>query len=348
MGKGVSSLVSTRILYFILLLALSVAPVAAQFSPFRPLPAQPPIPDDNVQSPAKIALGKTLYFDPRLSGSGRTTCQQCHNLAYGAADGMAYSTGDDGTLTKRSAPTLWNVGFYTIWFWDGRAATLEDAVERHLMETNAMNGGSAEELSRRISAISGYGEQFRAAFGSDAVNSQRIAQALSSFLRTLVTQDSAFDRFLRGDKTALTETQQRGFEVFVDSGCASCHFWVSLAGPVPGLAFQIGEGFYELFPNYPDAPSDRKYKFSADLGRFHVTGDEADKRLFRVPTLRNVAHTAPYFHNGAVTTLKEAVRVMAEAQLRVDFSDAQLDDVVAFLNSLSGQYPPISVPQLPQ
>lgn len=339
---------SARILLLTFLVVFCVGPVGAQFTPFRALPAQPPIPDENLQSPAKIALGKTLFFDPRLSGSGRTACQQCHNLAYGAADGLALSTGDDGARTARSVPTLWNVGFYTIWFWDGRATTLENAVESHLFETNVMNAGSAASVSRQIAGIGGYGDQFRRAFGDETISAPRMAQALASFLRSLVTQDSVFDQYLRGDKSALSESQQRGFQTFVDSGCASCHFWVSLAGPVPGLAFQTGEGFYELFPNYPDAPSDRTYKFSADLGRFQVTADEADRRLFRVPTLRNVAHTAPYFHNGAVATLEEAVRVMGEAQLRVNFSEAQLEDVVAFLNSLSGQFPQIAVPQLPQ
>lgn len=329
----------------LLILALVATGVAnAQFAPFQPLPHMPPVPEDNLQSPGKIELGKKLFFDPRLSGSGSTTCQTCHNLATGATHRKGVVPGDLGGTSTRDVPTLWNVGFNTVYFWDGRAISLEAAIAAHLLAKEAMAAPSNEALVSRFDAIDAYRAEFRRVFGTESISVDLISKSIAAFLRTLVTQDSTFDQYLRGDEAAISVQAKRGFEWFTDSGCASCHFWVNLAGPVPGLAFQMGEGFYELFPNYPDTPADSKYKFSDDLGRYHVSGIDADKRLFRVPTLRNIALTAPYFHNGAVSDLKEAVRVMAETQLQKTFTDAQLEDVVAFLNTLTGEFPVIAVP----
>ena len=321
---------------------------ADEFRPFQPLPAQPPIPVSNPQSAAKIALGAQLFFDARLSPSGSVSCLSCHNVLAGGEDSRARSVTVGGGATSRHAPTLWNVGYYTAYFHDGRATSLEHAVEEQLLSGEAMAMASPEALIERVGAVAGYREQFAQVFGDqNAVSLANIAKALAAYLRTLVTQDSAFDQYLRGHRGALSAQAQRGFELYVDSGCASCHFWVNLAGPVPGLAFPMGEGFYELFPNYKGSQFEAQYGLAKDVGRFTITGDDTDKHMWRVTGLRNVAVTAPYFHNGSVATLAEAVRVMAKTQLNKDFTDEQIADVEAFLHTLTGRFPDPQVPRLP-
>lgn len=321
---------------------------ADEFRPFQPLPAQPPVPASNPQSGAKIALGAQLFFDARLSPSGSVSCLSCHNVLAGGDDSRARSVTVGGGTTNRNAPTLWNVGFYTAYFRDGRASSLEHAIEEQLLSAEAMAMASPQAVAGRVSAVAEYREQFAQVFGDqDAVSFANIAKALAAYLRTLVTQDSAFDQYLRGHEQALSSQAKRGFEFYVDSGCASCHFWVNMAGPVPGLAFPMGEGFYELFPNYRGSAFDAKYQLTQDIGRFTISGHETDKHMWRVTGLRNVAITAPYFHNGAVATLSEAVRVMAKTQLNKDFTDEQIADVVAFLHTLTGRFPPPDVPRLP-
>lgn len=332
-----------------LLLGLWAVGVSAEeFRPFQPLPAQPPIPDANAPSAAKVALGAQLFFDARLSLDGSVSCLTCHNVLAGGDDTRPRSAGVKGRETRRNAPTLWNVGFYTAYFRDGRAASLELAVEEQLLSAEAMAMERAEVLTHRIDAISGYRQQFAQVFGDqDPVSLANIAKALAAYLRTLITQDSAFDQYLRGHHAALGTEARRGFQLYVDSGCASCHFWVNMAGPVPGLAFPMGEGFYELFPNYQGSEFDAKYRLTDDIGRFDVSRIDTDKHMWRVTGLRNVAVTAPYFHNGSVPSLHEAVRVMAKTQLNKEFTDQQIADVVAFLRTLTGQFPPPQVPRLP-
>lgn len=332
-----------------LLLGLWIACASAEeFRPFQPLPAQPPVPDSNPQSAAKVALGAQLFFDSRLSPDGSVSCLSCHNVLAGGDDSRARSVGVKGRQTGRNTPTLWNVGFNTAYFRDGRASSLEQAVEDQLLSVEAMAMERPGAVIERLSAIAGYRRQFAQVFGDqDSMKFANVAQALAAYLRTLVTQDSAFDQYLRGHQDALGADARRGFQLYVDSGCASCHFWVNMAGPVPGLAFQMGEGFYELFPNYKGSEYDAKYRLTEDIGRFPVSRIESDQHMWRVTGLRNVAVTAPYFHNGSVPTLHEAVRVMAKTQLNKEFTDQQVADVVAFLGSLTGQFPQPRVPRLP-
>jgi cytochrome c peroxidase len=322
--------------------------VIADFRPFQPLPAQPPVPAENAMSSAKEALGKQLFFDPRLSPDGSLACNSCHNVLAGGDDGRRLSVGYRGMLTRRNAPTLWNVGFYTIYFRDGRATSLEHAVEEQLISSEAMAMASPEAVTSRVDAIQGYREQFAAVFGDEhAVSFANVAKAVSAYLRTLVTQDSPFDQYLRGHKSALSASAQRGFDLYVETGCASCHFWVGLAGPIPGLAFQMGEGFYELFPNYRGSDYESRYGLAEDIGRFSITAEPTDQHMWRVTGLRNVALTAPYFHNGAVATLDEAVRVMAQVQLKKTLNDQEVRDVVEFLHTLTGTFPAQTLPRLP-
>ena len=320
---------------------------ACAFEPFQPLPPQPPIPADNPQTEAKAALGKMLFFDRRLSVNDSLSCNSCHDLARAGSDYRPLSTGATGLVGKRSTLTLFNAAYETVYFWDGRAESLEQAVASHLLDDTVMAMPSRRQVNDRIAAIGAYAELFDRNFPGEGVTYENITRALASFIRTLRTPDSAFDRYLGGDKQAISKSAKRGFRTFVDSGCGSCHFWVNLSGPVPGLAFKMGEGFYELFPNYTGTDEERRYHLTDDLGRIQVTRVETDRRMWRVPILRNIALTAPYFHNGSVATLDEAVRVMAKTQLGKVFSDQELADVTAFLGTLSGKRPTITLPQLP-
>lgn len=322
---------------------------AETFRPFQPLPTQPPIPEGNLQSAAKISLGQQLYFDRRLSVNNTLSCNSCHDLMAGGADSRAaLSKGVHGNASARSAPTLWNVAYQTVYFWDGRANSIEEALNEHL--TNPIEMGQPNEalLVERLLAIEGYQSQFETVFKKEGgLNYENVTRALASYIRTLVTTGSAFDRYLEGDKTAISAKAKKGFHDFIEVGCASCHFWVNLAGPVPGLSFQMGEGFYELFPNYPDTAEEKQYGLADDLGRYYITSDETDKRMWRVPVLRNIELTRPYFHNGSVATLEEAVRVMAVTQLDRKLKPREIDRITVFLKTLTGDFPEQSLPRLP-
>lgn len=322
---------------------------AEAFEPFRPLPPRPPIPDANPQTPGKIALGRQLFFDPRLSQTGVVSCNSCHNLAEGGDDGRQVSVGAMGQATKRNTPTLWNVAYQTVYFWDGRAPGLEDAVAGHMLDPTVMGLPNRGTVVGRLSTIAGYRRQFDEVFnGSAALSYGNIVKALSSYIRTLVTPHSDFDRYLAGEKTAISGAARRGQREFVEAGCAACHFWVNLSGPVPGLAFRMGEGFYELFPTFRGSRYDRQYDLTGDdTGRFEVDGRPKHKYMWRVPTLRNIELTAPYFHNGSVADLDEAVRVMGKTQFDKELTDGQVDDIVSFLKSLTGRFPELVLPQLP-
>lgn len=321
----------------------------SEFSPFQPLPAKPPIPSDNPQNLTKIELGKQLYFDKRLSATYTVSCNGCHNVMSAGDDGKAVSRGALGIEGARSAPTLYNVAYQTVYFWDGRAASLEAAIKEHLISPTEMGMENREAVVERVWGIGGYQQQFAQAFGPGvALSFDTVAQALASYVRTLRTPNSDWDRYLRGDENAISKQAKRGHREFIEVGCASCHFWVNLSGPVPGLAFEMGEGFYELFPNYPGTRDEARYQLADDIGRYYVTKDETDRRMWRVPVLRNVGLTAPYFHNGKVKSLEEAIRVMGATQLGKELSRKQLEDIAAFLHTLSGRFPEQRYPVLPK
>ncbi|MBI5450760.1 MAG: c-type cytochrome [Gammaproteobacteria bacterium] len=336
-----------RVVTFCGALSWAVVVGAEEFSPFQPLPPQPPIPADNALSDDKVQLGRQLYFDRRLSFNQGLSCNSCHDLMAGGADNRAaVSKGDVGRAAARSAPTLWNVAYQTVYFWDGRAASLEAALAEHLTSPTEMAMPDDKALVERLSGA--YSDQFERVFKKQGeFNYQNITRALASYIRTLVTTGSRFDRYLQGDGSAIPMQAKQGYQRFIDVGCASCHFWVNLSGPVPGLAFQMGEGFYELFPNYPGTEEEGRYALAEDLGRYYITQDDKDRRMWRVPVLRNIALTAPYFHNGAVPTLDEAVRVMAITQLGVKLTAGEVEDIVEFLKTLSGEFPPQPLPRLP-
>ena len=310
---------------------------------FETLPKKVPTPADNPTTAEKVELGKQLYFDPRLSIDGTVSCNSCHNVMSSGTDNRPTSVGINGLRGGRNAPTVWNAAYLSAQFWDGRAATLEDQAKGPPLNPIEMGMPSEEAVEKRLQAIPGYVKQFSSVFGgNDTVTYNNMAKAIAAFERTLITIDSPVDRYVDGDKTALSKQAIRGMKLFTETGCNACHSGANYAGP----ALPTGQGFYQKFPTFP-SKYDQKYKLAEDKGRFEVTNDKADMNMWRVPTLRNVAVTAPYFHNGSVATLHEAVRVMAKTQLNKELNNDDVDAIVAFLNGLTGEFPEITLPRLP-
>lgn len=329
-------------LLFVGMLGVTASVEAQQW---EPLPAQPPIPADNPQTEQKVELGKVLFFDPRLSEHGTLSCNSCHNVMGSGDDNRPNSIGMHDARGGRSAPTVWNAAFQSAQFWDGRADSLEAQAKGPITNPIEMGMGSAEVVMERLKSIPGYLPLFKAAFpGSpDPINMDNLAKAIASYERTLITPDTPYDRYVKGDKSALTEQQARGMQTFAELGCTACH-----SGPnFSGSSLQAGQGFFMKFPTFAGSKYDDQYDLLLDTGRHAVTKQESDRHLWRVPTLRNIALTAPYLHNGKAQTLEEAVLVMAKTQLNKDLTPAQVKDVVAFLTSLGGTFPAQTMPRLP-
>jgi cytochrome c peroxidase len=307
------------------------------------LPDAAPAPEDNPTTAAKVELGKMLYMDPRFSSTGTVSCNSCHNVMEGGDDSRSTSMGVHGKVGGRNAPTVWNSAFHSVQFWDGRADTLEDQAKGPVANPVEMGMKDVDTAMDRVRQIQGYKPYFEKAFGKDSMTVDNAAKAVAAFERTLITPNSPYDRYVKGDKKAMTAQQVRGMETFASAGCTSCHSGAAFNGP----AMPLGKGFYAKFPTFADNDYNRKYKFSDDKGRADVTGNEADTNMFRVATLRNITDTAPYFHNGSVNDLSEAVRVMAKTQLNKDLKDKEVEDIVAFLSALTGEYPEITMPRLP-
>lgn len=337
MNKSLSVLIAASL--------ASVTLLPAHAAQWEALPETPPIPQDNPQSEAKITLGKALFLDPRLSKTGTVSCNSCHNVMAGGDDNRPNSVGIDGKTGGRGAPTVWNAAFQTVQFWDGRAASLEEQAKGPVTNPIEMGMSDWETVVKLLQSIPGYEPLFKAAFPETdkPITADNAVKAIAAYERTLITPNTPYDRYAKGDKAALTEQQIKGLNTFAEVGCVSCHSGTNFSGPTA----EMGKGFFMKFPTFPDAKLDKKYHFSEDNGRYQVTKKDEDKHFWRVPTLRNIALTAPYFHNGTVPTLEEAVRVMAKLQLQKDLKDEQVQDVVAFLNSLTGEFPQQTMPQLP-
>jgi len=286
---------------------------------FKPLPKEMPAPKDNPTTKEKVQLGKKLYYDPRLSLSGVISCNTCHNLATYGVDNLPSSLGHKFLTGGRNAPTVLNAGFHIAQFWDGRAKTLEDQAKGPILAHVEMAMPNPEFVVLKLKTIPGYVEEFKKAFPNekDPLTYDNIAKAIASFERTLTTP-SRFDKFLQGDKNALTKKEKEGLRLFIDKGCVGCHNGVAVGG---NMFAKFG-----VVKPYP----------TADLGKFKVTKKEEDKFVFKVPSLRNIAMTYPYFHDGQVWDLKEAVRIMGETQLGIKLTDEETEAIVAFLNSLTG------------
>ena len=293
---------------------------------FKPLPARLES-DTNPLTDAKIALGRQLFFDRRLSKNQDVSCNSCHPLARYGVERERFSTGHRGQKGGRNAPTVYNAGHHLAQFWDGRAATLEAQAKGPMLNPVEMalpDGAAAERVLR---SIPGYKPMFAAAFPADRspITFDNAALAIGAFERTLVTP-SRFDRYLAGDDKALTAPEKEGLKQFIATGCAACHHGEGVGGdlyqklgvvkPLPGLT---------------------------DPGRFDVTHDEADRFVFRVPSLRNVVLTGPYLHDGSVEKLDQMVVLMGRHQLGRELSKEEVSSIVIFLGSLTGQLPPDAV-----
>jgi cytochrome c peroxidase len=333
-----------KLLASVFCLVTALATNAAAAYDWQALPDAAPAPADNPTTAEKAELGRMLYFDPRFSHTGTVSCNSCHNLMLGGDDNRAFSMGVHGKTGGRSAPTVWNAAFAASQFWDGRAATLEDQAKGPVVNPVEMGMSDVEKAMDRVRAIPGYKPYFVKAFGTDnPMTVANAAKAVAAFERTMITPDSPYDRFVKGDKSALDAQQQRGMQTFAEIGCVGCHSGPAFNGP----AMAPGTGFFMKFPTFVDNDYVKKYDLVKDKGRFDVTKADGDLHLFKVPTLRNIALTAPYFHNGSVPTLEEAVRVMAATQLNKVLTDQQLTDLVAFLNGLTGEFPAQPLPRLP-
>ncbi|MEZ4727875.1 MAG: cytochrome c peroxidase [Caldilineaceae bacterium] len=280
-----------------------------------------------------VTLGRTLFYDPRLSVNKVQSCNTCHPLNLYGMDGLPVSRGHDGMPVTRNAPTLYNAALHLAQFWDGRSPTVEEQAKAPIVSSGEMGMLDPEAVEATLKSIPGYTPLFAAAFPEDPdpITFDHVAQAIGAFERRLMTP-ARFDRFLAGDYGQLNEQEQRGFATFVTLGCPNCHVGVT----VGGLQFKkLGEK--EPYP-------------IEDVGRFAVTGLEMDKYVFKVPSLRNVAKTAPYLHNGSIQTLEEMVTLMARYQLGKQVTPAEVTDIIAFFNSLTGEisFDYIAPPPLPQ
>ena len=330
-------------LKLVTLLAVSIISTQAYASQWQALPDKAPAPADNPSTQAKIELGKMLYMDPRFSSTGTVSCNSCHNVMEGGDDSRSVSMGVHGKTGGRNAPTVWNSAFHTVQFWDGRVNLLEDQAKGPVTNPVEMGMSDIEKAMNQVRAIPGYKPYFDEAFGKNSMTVDNAAKAVAAFERTLITPNSPFDKYVKGDKKALTKQQIKGMNTFAEKGCIACHSGPAFNGPNK----TIGEGFYAKFPTFSNNKYVKKYKLSDDIGREEATGKKSDAHMFRVPTLRNITDTAPYFHNGAVNDLHEAVRIMASTQLNQTLSRQEVDNIVAFLGSLTGEYPSITMPRLP-
>ncbi|HEX6736602.1 MAG TPA: cytochrome-c peroxidase [Azonexus sp.] len=301
---------------------LAISPAVAE-------PIQPIKPAANINL-GMVELGKKLYFDPRLSKSGFISCNSCHNLSMGGTDNIPTSIGDKWQQGPINAPTVLNSSLNLAQFWDGRAADLKAQAGGPIANPGEMAFTHTLAINV-LESIPGYVREFRQVFGKDKISIEEVTLAIAEFEKTLVTPNSRFDQWLLGRKDALSADEQAGYKLFKDSGCVACH-----NGEAVG-----GNSFQKMGVVEP-------YKTKATAaGRADVTGKDADRFNFKVPTLRNVEMTYPYFHDGAANTLTEAVDTMGRLQLGKKFTKDENARIVAFLKTLTGDQPNFMLPVLP-
>jgi len=294
---------------------------------FQAIPALPPIPADNSLTEDRIDLGQMLYWDRRTSKTGATSCGFCHHPAYYGAEPMDRSVGVFGEIHAANAHTVLNAAFHPTQFFDGSAPTLETqalgAIRSHVASRSW-----PKEVAERLNRIPGYRDLSEEAYGKE-LDEEIIGKAIASFMRTLITPDYPLARWLNGDESAMTEQQKRGMALFADQGCIACHsspYFTNFTYQI----FEIEGGMHHL-------------------GRYKVTGDEADRFAYKVPSLLNIAQTPPYTHAGVIKDLPTMVRVMGEKMLHVTLPDNAVEDIVAFLHALTGKMPAhfMAIPVLP-
>jgi cytochrome c peroxidase len=305
----------------------------AKLKLFAALPDAVPLKGE-VLTEEKIVLGRMLYYEPRLSKSQKISCNSCHLLDKYGVDGEATSPGHKGKRGDRNSPTTYNAAGHFVQFWDGRAANLEEQAKGPVMNPVEMAMPSEKVVVAVLKSMPEYVDAFRKAFpdDKDAVSYDNMGKAIGAFERKLITP-ARWDKFLKGDQAALTSQEKAGLNVFLAAGCQACH-----AGAYLGANMYQKLGAVKAWPD------------SSDTGRLHVTNSEADRMMFKVPSLRNIAKTAPYFHNGKVSTLDEAISKMAEFQLGRAMSPEDVKLLAGWLESLTGEIPAeyIKPPELPK
>jgi cytochrome c peroxidase len=335
--------------YTLLALALAACGTAEPPPPKKapeppaPPPAAPAVPENHktlfkaLEKPApaeadkaKIALGQMLYFDTRLSANGKISCATCHDPAAGGDDGLATSPGHEGKNGDRNSNTTLNAALQFVQFWDGRAANVEEQAKGPILNPVEMGIKDGAAVEKILSGVEGYKTAFAAAWPDGAITFDRFAEAVGAYERQLVTP-GRFDTYLKGDVNALSEAERKGLDTFISTGCIACHSGALLGGST----------YQKLGAVVP-------YE-TKDLGRKAVTGADADLLMFKVPQLRNIAQTGPYFHDGAVATLEQAVTLMGKHQLGKDLSPDEVGSIVTFLKALDGTVDPLlaKAPTLP-
>ena len=302
---------------------------------FAAIPDEPPVLANNEITPAKVELGRMLYFDPRLSRSWLISCNTCHNVGLAGVDLVETSIGHGWQKGPRNAPTVLNAVFNVAQFWDGRAADLMEQAQGPVQAGVEMNN-TPDRVVETLKSIPAYVQRFEDVFPGEAdpVTFENMARAIEAFEATLITPGSKFDHYLGGDAEALNPLEKEGLEAFTARGCTACHNGVNVGG----------QGYFEF--GLAEQPGDDVLP-RADRGRFAVTQSASDDYVFRAPALRNVELTAPFFHSGFIWDLREAVDVMGTAQLGADLTEAEMTAIVAFLRSLTGEQPVVEYPILP-
>jgi len=305
----------------------------AQLQMFAPLPKEAPPPAGSLVD-ARISLGRMLYYEPRLSTDQKISCNSCHELEKYGVDGQATSDGHNGQFGTRNSPTVYNAAGHVAQFWDGRAADVEEQAKGPILNPIEMAMPSEKVLVAVLKSMPEYVQAFRAAFPTDTdpVTFENTAKAIGTFERRLITP-SRWDKFLEGDQAALSPAEKRGFNTFITAGCQTCH-----SGAFLGAS------------RYEKLGTSKPYPDESDLGRYQVTKNQDDKMVFKVPSLRNIEKTGPYFHNGKVGTLEEAVRRMGEYQVGEELSATQIQSIVTWFRSLTGEIPSeyVKPPKLPE
>lgn len=283
-----------------------------------------PIPLTVDLDPAKVRLGEKLFHDVRLSHDNVMACAKCHHLAEGGADALPHSLGRDGQPLDFNTPTVFNAALSFRFHWRGEFRTLEEQTEAVLRNPRHMNA-NWEELLAKLHADPNYREAFAASY-SDDLQPAQVLDAIVSFERSLLTPNARFDHYLHGQQDVLTEDEKHGYQLFKSYGCVACHQGVN-----------VGGNLFQKFGIF-QYPFSQRAATAADLGRFTLTGNERDRFVFRVPSLRNVAVTAPYFHDGGASTLEQAVGTMAREQLDRVLTEEEISLIVKFLHTLTGKY----------
>ena len=304
-------------------------------SAFRPIPLKAPVLKANPASAARVELGKLLFFDPRLSSSWLISCNTCHNLSLGGVDLLETSVGHGWQKGPRNSPTVLNAVLNVAQFWDGRAKDLKEQAMGPVQAAVEMNS-TPERTVKTLKSIPEYAGRFAKAFPGekDPVTFENMARAVEVFEATLLTPGSRFDDFLAGKTDALTDAEKQGLQLFMSKGCVSCHSGVNLGGQGYFPFGVVEKPGAEILPR-------------EDKGRFAVTRTASDEYVFKSPSLRNIALTAPYFHSGKVWDLKQAVAVMGSAQLGAKLTDTDTTIIVGFLKTLTGEQPRVEIPVLP-